>query len=362
MYPQSLSPVQQVDFALFLIFAFSAVVLVILTIVTCWFIWRYNHKRNPVASDIRGNLKAEIAWTLIPFLMVMGLFYYGWRGFQALRTVPAGAMEVDVSAKMFSWTFNYANGKHSSYLAVPVGKPVKLNLRAVDVIHSFFVPAFRIKMDTVPGMPTYAWFVSEKAGVYDIYCAEYCGVGHSVMLSTVHAMEPAAFEAWVADTGPSSGPEAGKAFMDSQGCFSCHALDGSKEMGPSLQGLYGRPVTIIEDGKEKTITADETYLKDSIIDPGKDLVKGYDNTMPPYADVTPEQMAGMLEYMRSIAGDPNGMPAHEGHPASPAEHPSTPANPPAGEPHSGMHPGAYGNGTAGAAAAHAPAGGSTVPK
>ena len=189
MYPQSYSPAQQVDFSLMLVFVFSAVVLVVLTLVTCWFIWRYHHTRNPTPTDIRGNMTAEVLWTVIPFFMVMGLFYYGWTGFKALRTVPRDAMDVQVTARMFSWTFTYANGKQSPYLAVPVGKPVKLDLRSVDVIHSFYAPAFRIKMDTVPGMNTYAWFRADRAGTYDVYCAEYCGTGHSKMLTTIQAIE-----------------------------------------------------------------------------------------------------------------------------------------------------------------------------
>ncbi len=305
MYPQSYSPAQQIDFALMLVFVFSAVVLVVLTIVTCWFIWRYHHTRNPEPTDIHGNLMAETLWTVIPFLMVMGLFYYGWTGFKALRTVPPGAMNVQVTARMFSWTFTYDNGKHSSYLVVPVGKPVKLDMRSVDVIHSFYAPAFRIKMDTVPGMDTYAWFMAEQAGTYDVYCAEYCGVGHSRMLTTIQALEPEAFAVWLADKGPEGGPETGKKLMDTQGCFTCHAVgDEKNDMGPPLQGLYGRPVTVIENGTEKTITADEAYLEESIKDPGKVLVKGFDNTMPPYTGFTQEQMDHMLEYIRSIAGQP----------------------------------------------------------
>ncbi len=324
MYPQSLSPVQQVDFSLLLVFLFAAAVLTVLTAITCWFLWRYHHRRNPVASDIRGNLKAEIAWTLIPTLMVMGLFYYGWTGYKALRTVPEDAMPVNVTARTFSWTFTYANGKHSNYLAVPVDTPVRLNMRSMDVIHSLYIPAFRIKMDTVPGMQTYAWFSAARAGSYDIYCAEYCGVGHSKMLSTVKAMNKADFEAWLAEQSADTGPEAGFAFMDSQGCFSCHATDGSDAGSPPLHGLYGKKVTVLDGNKEKEVVADDAYLQESITDPGKLIVKGYDNTMPPYTEATPEQMESMLEYIRSIgsegAGGSAGSHDHAGHgaPAQPA--------------------------------------------
>lgn len=314
MYPQSYSPAQEIDFALLLVFVFSAVVLAALTLVTCWFLWRYHHKRNPTPTDIRGNVTAEVLWTVLPFLMVMGLFYYGWTGFKALRTVPPGAMDVQVTARMFSWTFTYSNGKKSPYLAVPVGAPVKLDLKSVDVIHSFYAPAFRIKMDAVPGMDTYAWFRAERAGTYDVYCAEYCGMGHSRMLTTIRAMEPSAFTAWMAESGPESGPEAGKKLMDAHGCFSCHAVgDEKNDMGPTLQGLYGGKVTVTDNGAEKTLTADDAYLEESIRDPGKLLVKGYDNIMPPDADLSKEQMDAMLEYLRSLASQPANGGGHAGH-------------------------------------------------
>ena len=314
MYPQSLSPVQQVDFALFLIFAFSAVVLFILTTITVYFLWRYHHKRHPVPVDIRGNVTAEVIWTLIPSLMIMGLFYYGWTGYKALRTVPPNAMQVAVTAKMFSWTFTYPGGKSSSYLAVPVGVPVQLNLHSVDVIHSFFVPAFRIKMDTVPGMKTYAWFKAEQEGVYDIYCAEYCGVRHANMLSTVRAMDAAAFAAWVADTGPVSGPAAGKAFLEAQGCFGCHVT--GETISPPFEGMYGSTRVVLEGNKERTVKVDEAYLHEAIVDPGKLIVKGYDNIMPPYTDFTEQQMMDIMEYFRSIGDESfiNAMPpGMEGH-------------------------------------------------
>ncbi len=320
MYQQSLSPVRQVDFALFLVFVFSAVVLVLLTGMTCWFIWRYHHKRNPVPSDVRGNVTVEVLWTVIPTLMVMGLFYYGWTGYKALRSVPEDAMPVKVTAKMFSWTFTYASGKSSAYLAVPVGVPVRLNMHAVDVIHSLFVPAFRIKMDTVPGMETYAWFKADRPGEYDIYCAEYCGRGHSGMLSKVRAMSAEDFSLWLAENGMGAGAKAGHDFMEAQGCFSCHSMDGDASMAPPLNGLFGKKVTVIENGKEKERVADEAYLKEAIADPGKDLVKGYDNTMPPYTEVTPEEMGNMLEYLRSIAGDESAAADHAGMDHSQMDH------------------------------------------
>ncbi len=319
MYPQSLSAAQQVDFALLLIFVFAGVVLAGLTLTTLWFIFRYNHKRNPTSSDIRGNTLIEVLWTIIPTCMVMGLFYFGWTGYKALRTVPDNAMTVQVTAKMFSWTFTYENGRHSNVLAVPTGRPVLLKLSTTDVIHSFFAPAFRIKMDTVPGMETYTWFKAEKDGDYDIYCAEYCGTGHSVMLSTIKAMPIEQFNAWLETKEPLTGPEAGHSIMEAQGCFGCHDMSGNTDIAPSLAGLYGAQVPVIlENGKKETVTADNDYIRESILDPGKAITEGYDNTMPPYPDLKDEEITSILAYLRLIGKDspadarPNGH-DHEGH-------------------------------------------------
>ncbi len=315
MYPQSFSPVQQVDFALLLVFSFAGVVVLALTLITLWFIYRFRHEKNPEPTDIQGNTRLEIAWTLVPFLLVMGLFYFGWTGYKALRTVPDNALPVQVTAKMFSWTFTYQNGKHSSELVVPTDRPVLLKIRSADVIHSFFAPAFRVKMDAVPGMENYTWFKAERDGEYEIYCAEYCGTGHSVMLSKIKTMPEKDFAAWLDTKEPLKGADAGHALMEAQGCFSCHNMNGDNSMAPALPGLYGSTLTITVDGKEKQVVADERYLKESIINPGWRTIKGYDNTMPPYSDLTPEELLQILQYLKSIGKDsPAGAGgAHRGH-------------------------------------------------
>ena len=354
MYTQSLSAVQQVDFALLLIFIFSGVMLLGLTLTTLWFIYRYHHKRNPVSSDIRGNTLIEVLWTVIPTCLVMGLFYFGWTGYQALRTVPDGAMVVQVSAKMFSWTFTYENGRHSNYLAVPTHKPVMLKMHTPDVIHSFYAPAFRIKMDIVPGMETYTWFKTDRPGDYDVYCAEYCGVGHSVMLTKIQAMPQEDFDTWLTSKEPLNKVDAGHKLMEDQGCFSCHEMGGKTVDAPALAGLFGKTITVMENGKEKQVVADEAYLKEAITDPGKVIPKGYDNTMPPYTDLTPDELDSMIEYMKSI-GDDSPAGSHGAHNAPAAGGAQTaPSNngtqtAPAGN---GTQPAPGANGTSGAHTGH----------
>ncbi len=318
MYLESFSPAQKVDFAFYLIFGFSALMLVGLTCAAAYFVWRYRASRHPVAEDIRGNTTAEIIWTLIPSLMVMGLFYYGWVGYKALREVPPGALEVSVTARMWSWSFTYPGGKHSNVLMAPAGRPVKLTLTSRDVIHSFFAPAFRIKMDTVPGMQTYAWFQAERPGDYDVFCAEYCGDKHAEMLTLIRVVDEAAYTAWLNRPEEGAGAEAGKKLMEAQGCFSCHSLDGSPGVGPTFKGAWGHTVTVHEAGKTRKITADEAYMHESIVDPAKKILDGYDNTMPPYTDLTPEQMSSMMEFLKSLNPD---APAAKNAPAAPADKP-----------------------------------------
>ncbi len=302
MYRDSLSPVQQVDFAFYLLFGFSFFVLLFLTVCTLWFIWRYNYKRNPKAADIRGNIKAEVLWTLVPSILVMGLFYYGWVGYKALRTVPDNAMEVKVTARMWSWMFTYPNNKHSNVLVVPVNEPVKLRMITKDVIHSFFAPAFRIKMDTVPGMETYVWFKAERTGEYDIFCAEYCGTEHGTMISIIRVVTREEYDAWLAQADTGSGAQQ---LLEAQGCISCHSLDGSEGVGPSLLGLWGSKRTVLTNGKKSEVVVDDAYVREAIIKPAAQLVEGYDDIMAPYTDFTPEQMDSIVEFIRSLANTDN---------------------------------------------------------
>ncbi len=288
MYPQSLSPVQQVDLAFYVIFGVSAVMLLGITATMLWFVWRYDHRRNPVATEIPGSVLAETAWTLIPTLIVMALFYYGWAGYKALRTVPADALEVGVKARMWSWIFEYPNGKRSSVLYVPAGKPVKLDMTSVDVIHSLYIPAFRIKMDTVPGMQTYAWFKTDGPGEFDILCAEYCGLKHANMLSVVKAVEPDEFRKWLESSEAPGGK--GRALLDAYGCISCHSLDGSPGPGTTFKGLYGAErVVVLGDGSKRKVIVDEAYLRRALKDPNAELVEGFEPIMPSTEGVVPEQ-------------------------------------------------------------------------
>lgn len=197
-----MTPVQGVDLAFWYILGISVVLLFGITAVMVYFVVRYRRSRHPVASDIRDNYKLEILWTIIPTLIALSMFYVGWHSYLGLRAVPDDAMNVAVEAQMFSWLFIYENDKESeNELVVPVGRAVKLNVSSVDVLHSLFIAAFRIKVDAIKGIPTYAWFYADKVGEYDIQCTEYCGVNHSAMVAKLRIVPQEEFEAWLAEDG-----------------------------------------------------------------------------------------------------------------------------------------------------------------
>jgi cytochrome c oxidase subunit II len=193
-----MTPVQGVDLAFWYILGFSIVLLTGITVVMVYFVVKYRRSKNPVASDIRDNYPLEIIWTIVPTLIALSMFYVGWSSYLGLRTVPDDAMEVEVLGQQFSWIFIYENDKETeNELVVPLGRAVKLNISSIDVLHSFFIPAFRIKVDAVKGMPTYAWFFADEVGEYDIQCTEYCGVDHFAMLAILKIVPEKEFETWL---------------------------------------------------------------------------------------------------------------------------------------------------------------------
>jgi cytochrome c oxidase subunit 2 len=298
---------EAVDKAFYIIFGISGVALLGITVAMVYLVWRYNRKRYPVPlSQKDHNVWLEITWTVIPSILVMLMFWYGWEGYLSLRRVPDNAIPVQGNARMWSWLFTYENGKTSDKLYVPVGQPVNVRLSSEDVLHSFYVPAFRVKRDCVPGMETYAWFVAEEPGSYDLFCAEYCGVAHADMITTVEAVPAAEFAGWLAEKP--SAAAAGQGLLQKHGCLGCHSLDGSPMVGPSFQGIGGRQVTVVVNGESRTLTSDRDYLEKAIIDPNVEIVEGFPPAMPSYAGKIPEEdMTGILDYLLNLkAGGQSG--------------------------------------------------------
>ena len=299
MDPNLLTTTQAVNSVFIFILGASLVLLLGITATMVWFVIRYHRSRAPEpTSRVDGNLWLETVWITLPVVLVMAMFWYGWAGYLTLRDVPKGALEVTATARMWSWDFTYANGRTSPKLYVPVGKPVVVNLVSLDVIHGFFLPAFRVKRDIVPGMKNFAWFVATKPGSYDLFCSQYCGTGHSAMISTVEALPEAEFTAWLQQTGGAE--HAGKELLEKHGCFGCHSLDGTPKVGPTFKGIWGRPVTVLTGGKERTATVDEAYLRKSIMEPNAEVVKGFPAVMPSFAGVLKESdITAIIGFLRS---------------------------------------------------------------
>ena len=282
-------------------FIFGACLLLLLgiTVAMLFFVVRYHRSRAPLAtSTAEGNLWLEIVWTALPTLLVLAMFYYGWSGYLSLRNVPPDAMEVTATARMWSWSFSYRNGASSPKLYVPIGKPVKVNLVSQDVIHGFFLPAFRVKRDVVPGMKNHAWFVASKAGSYDLFCSQYCGTNHSAMITTVEAIPEAEFAAWL-NKGRGSEEHNGHELLEKYGCLGCHSEDGTTKVGPTFKGIWGRGVTVMTGGAEQAITTDEAYLRRSIQEPGADVVKGFPPIMPPFT-LKEEELNAIIDYLKGL--------------------------------------------------------------
>jgi cytochrome c oxidase subunit 2 len=288
----------KVDEAFFYIVGISVMLLVLVTACMIFFVVRYNRKRHPQAEDIRERPWLEIAWTAIPTALALSMFYFGWVNFDYIRTPPKDAMTVDVTARQWSWLFEYPNGRRSDLLRVPVNRPVKLVLTSVDVIHSLYIPAFRIKEDCVPGMKTYLWFRAGEPGTYDIFCTEYCGEGHAHMLSKVIAMQQADYDAWYAAAEAGTSTQ-GAQLLQSKGCLGCHSIDGSRKVGPTFKGLYGKKEIVVTAGKEREVTVDEAYMKYYILHPNVDIIKGYPPVMPAIP-VTDEELTAIVEYVKTL--------------------------------------------------------------
>jgi len=301
--------VQGVDTAFLVVLGISFFFLIGLTVVMIYFIYRYNRKRNPVATQIHGSTKLEIIWTVVPFLLTLVMFYYGWAGWKPMTKAPKDAMEVTVYGRMWNFSFEYENGKRTDTLYLPKDKPVKLNLVALDVLHSFYIPAFRVKQDMVPNKENnFMWFEPQREGLFEIFCAEYCGLQHSYMYSYVKVMEESAFQSFIADTTKlaaaaiESPTATGKRIMQNIGCFACHSVDGTKLVGPSFKGIWGEEQVVVTGKETRKIIVDEEYIKRSIYDPNADIVEGYaKGLMVSYqGQLSEDDIASIIEYLKTV--------------------------------------------------------------
>ena len=285
-----------------LILAFT-VLTVLLTapifIAFTWFaiVYRKGVKADRRHSETRSSA-IEMTWMIGPFILTLFFFAWGAQLFMHHKTLPAGGLQIDAIGRQWMWKFQHPGGQSEiNDLHVPVGENVTMHMISQDVIHAFYLPALRIQMDVLPDRYTDLWFKADRAGSYHLFCSEYCGTDHSVMGGTITVMEPAAYQQWLGASGSDmSLASAGGALFQSYGCSGCHQGQ-STVRAPSLVGLYGKPVPM-EDGR--TLVADDSYLRDKILNPNDNLIAGYKQVMPAFKGVIGEEdLLRLVAYIKS---------------------------------------------------------------
>ncbi|MEZ4547938.1 MAG: cytochrome c oxidase subunit II [Thermodesulfobacteriota bacterium] len=298
----------KVDGVLLTITLLSLFFFVLITVILVVFAVKYRRKRDDEETPyITGSEPLEIIWTVIPSILLIALFVYGFVVYKEMRTPPADSVDITVTGKQWLWTFDYYNGKKTlNELYVEQNRPVRLVMMSDDVLHSFFVPGFRVKQDVLPGRYVQLWFTPTKIGTFDIFCAEYCGTGHSVMLGKVNVLSPEAYDIWenglpgegggaVASLPPA---ELGEKIYKEKGCNACHSVDGSTLVGPSFKGVFGHTVELA-DGSN--VDADENYLRQSILEPQSQVVKGFQPVMPSFKGIlSDDEVTAVIAYIKTL--------------------------------------------------------------
>lgn len=294
-----------VDKVFYFILYLSTFFFVLIIIALIYFAIKYRKKSGDQRTNpIKGHLKLEITWAVIPTILLFIIFVWGFLEWMNMNVPPGQSLDVRVIGQKWVWSFEYPkSGIVSPELVVPVDKSIRLTMYSKDVIHSFFVPEFRIKKDVLPNRYSVIWFQATEPGVYQVFCTEYCGAGHSQMLTKVKVVSTQEYQAWV-DSGGGAGGEGlssiefGKQLFTNQGCSTCHSIDGSTLIGPSLLGKFG--------SKEKltsgtSITIDDNYIRESLVDPNAKVVEGFTPVMPTYKGrLNDKQITSLIDYIKSL--------------------------------------------------------------
>jgi cytochrome c oxidase subunit 2 len=348
--PEASAFATRTDQLFFDVFMLSLAFLVFITALMIYFVIRYSKKRHPKAEQIEGHTLLEITWTVVPLLLFIGIFYFGWTGYDYSRRAPRDAMVVKVTGRQWKWSFQYPNGKQTDKLYAVLNRPLKLDVNSLDILHGFFIPAFRLKADAVPGRTNTVWFQPTRLGTYDIQCTVICGVNHSDMLSQVKVVREREFKAWY--FGPEGAPEptivalngsgpqpegvaaaasaaaappasvavqagtpllasgtavaaaapehSALAVMRPRGCLGCHSIDGKPMVGPTFRGLYGkREQVVTADGATSVVTMDDARLRLAIVDPAHEIVRGYPPRMPKIA-IGEDDLNRVVAYIKDL--------------------------------------------------------------
>jgi cytochrome c oxidase subunit 2 len=288
------------------LFWMSAVLGIGIMVAMTWFAYRYragSRAQNEVSEKTSDhNTALEITWSVIPLLVSIAIFVWGFKGYVTLRATPKDALEIHATAQKWKWLFTYPNGLQDDKLHVPVDRDVRIIIQSMDVLHSLFIPAFRVKMDAVPGRYTELWFHATETGDFPIFCAEYCGTAHSDMLSHTIVHPPGGYEEFLREYEKKllamPPVELGKLLYETKGCSACHTTDGTAKIGPSWKGVFGKQEALA-DGS--SVPIDENYLRESIIDPQAKIVNGFPPSMPAYkGQLNDQELTALVEYIKSL--------------------------------------------------------------
>lgn len=303
--PQQASTIAaEVDSLFYFVLYWVVFFFVLVLLVTLYFSWKYKSRKKGLTSSLDHNTTLEVIWTVIPLILTLFVCYWGAETYLKMNIIPYGAMEVNVTAQKWSWNFTYKEGfSNPKVLVVPVNKPVKLLMQSQDVLHSFYVPDFRVKMDVIPNRYMMLWFEPTKIGEFDIFCTEYCGKSHSEMLGKVRVLSQSDYERWVEEVNviDESIPlvEVGKTAYKRYACNTCHSIDGTQGTGPSFKGIWGSEVIheVTDPGN-----LDENYIRESILYPQKNIVKGFPSgNMPTFKGlIRDREIQGIIEYIKEL--------------------------------------------------------------
>ncbi len=306
MPPEASTLAGDVDSIFYYIVYAAIIIFCIVLFLMLYFAIRYRHTKQAEEATtpaITQNITLELLWSIIPTILVMICFFWGFHVFMKMNVVPKDAMEIKVTGQKWFWSFDYPEGVSTvNELVVPDNKPIKLLMSSRDVIHSFFVPDFRTKMDVLPNRYSVTWFEAKEPGEHNLFCAEFCGDGHSKMIGKVKVVSQREYEAWL-EEGSAGGegipPEKlGEQLFKSKACVTCHSTEGIRITGPPLNGAFGNPVVL---KRGATITMDENYIRKSILEPQADVVAGYDPVMPTYQGLLKDkQIDALIAYIKSL--------------------------------------------------------------
>ena len=287
-----------------------------------YFLWKYRRKGTATSEpSAHHSFMLEVTWTVIPTIMVVGIFFQGFVSYIGMTTMPSNAYEIQVGAKKWAWNFTYPNGFQTNELHIPDGRPILLTLRSEDVMHSLFVPAFRAKMDVIPGRYTQMWFEAlplespdaDATASYDLFCTEYCGTQHSGMITKAVVHKAGHFDAWLAEESAIGDfypdCQAGEILWERKGCKQCHSADGKAGTGPTWKGVYG---TEQEMTNGDMVIVDPNYIRESILNPNAKVRKGFRGVMPSYqGQLTENELLDLIAYHRSLNPEAPGWTACE---------------------------------------------------